>query len=239
MKGTKEKQKLEDVLTDAAARLVDAKSGVVVVLREAEKELHDTWKATVTTAVDGKEKSVTLPSMRRSEGLGFPVTGPAARRTAEVFERIRAAMDYAVSGISEYECGKEHRVVQMIAEESEGDFRTKAKKYLKGLTSEQTDFLEQLQPYHGNYPWRVLRQVTNKTKHRGLVIPEWHGGMAIRIGNQTTELEPGDLELRVLRVYPILGIVNILVEVGHMVIAELGQNALNGKALRTVKFNEK
>ncbi len=87
--------------------------------------------------------------------------------TGQIVENLRSALDYMIFELSV----KNHpdlneRSPQFVIADNESAFERESNRGLKYLTDKQKEFVEQIQPYHGNELLRLLRDVANISKHR-------------------------------------------------------------------------
>ena len=122
----------------------------------------------MTDKVEQWTRDATASIGRRSISIS-EVDGKSSVLVAQIVEGLRIALDYLIYGLSAFNDPSldETRPQFVIAKDKE-HFEVQAKDRLCYLTSDQQNFLERLQPYHGNELLALLRELSDHSKHRSL-----------------------------------------------------------------------
>ena len=88
----------------------------------------------------------------------------------QIAENLRSALDYIVFRLSERnEPNLNNRVPAFVIADDSASFQRASGTGLKYLTPEQERIVEGLQPYHGHDYLQLIRDASNRSKHRGLL----------------------------------------------------------------------
>ena len=248
---------LEDALADAHNRFDRAREKLSTIEKHAEEEQNQRIEEMFRGWNPNRESyQLTLPSMRRSKGLGLPIMGRAAYEVAEAYEHIRAGLNYAVAGVARCQTGVLSRITQLAIADSAERFKEQAKRQLRGLTKEQVQFIEQFQPYYGNYTFQLLKELTNTTKHRSLESLEIHGAIEVVLAPRADAKRwPGHTmvlassgedvmyykkdpsqRLLLLGRYELIPVTSALIDVSRFVVDQLLESVLSESELPNVRF---
>ncbi len=108
---------------------------------------------------------VQLPSHKDNNIAGRPRV-----LVGRIVESLRSALDYAVFVLSERNGHRLNaRHPKFVIVDDRDTFDHAAKVALKHLTQQERSFVERLQPYHGNVVLALIRDASNRTKHRRLL----------------------------------------------------------------------
>ncbi len=108
------------------------------------------------------------------------VTGIPKVLVTQIVENLRSALDFMVFELSVLnQPDLNEQTPQFIIAKSEMDFEHQAKGRLKYLTNEQKNFIEQIQPYHGNGMLALLGESAGVGKHRRLLSIRENTGLDI------------------------------------------------------------
>lgn len=88
--------------------------------------------------------------------------------TGEVIQNLRSALDYLIYELSYLDCGQLNDGTQFPIYKSPNDFALQRNRHMKGLDDEHVAPLQKLQPYLGCDWTALLRDLSNKDKHRRL-----------------------------------------------------------------------
>ena len=98
------------------------------------------------------------------------VSGRPKVLTVQIAEHLRSVLDYVVFELSaKNNPGLNKRQPQFVMADDRATFKKESKRRLRHLKDVERTFVEQLQPYHGNWILRVMRDPTGKSKHRRLL----------------------------------------------------------------------
>ena len=154
-------------LADARARIEQANDDYISFV----KEMNNVWYELIggmLKGFDGETENyvMQLPNPRKL----IEVKGKPNVFAGQVVENLRSALDYMVFELSELnDPNLKPTTPEFVIAKSESDFRRRAEKRLKHLTEEQRGFVEQLQPYRGNWLLGVLAKMAGAGKHRRLL----------------------------------------------------------------------
>ena len=90
----------------------------------------------------------------------------------EIVHNLRSALDNLVWLLAYRNCGHEVKQTQFLIVETRTDFDKQQPRRLKGLTNDQVDTIEKVQPYNGDDWLRLLADLSNPDKHRHLLLLE-------------------------------------------------------------------
>jgi len=98
------------------------------------------------------------------------VQGTPKVLVGQIIEHLRAVLDYMVYEMSVANCPElDERKPQFVIAESSGQFRQQSGSGLKYLTPDQVDWLENMQPYRGNWLLQLINDLSRSSKHRHLI----------------------------------------------------------------------
>ena len=109
---------------------------------------------------------------------------------SDAIHNLRSALDYVVFALSRHDSGVSQEGTQFPIEDvkfgksAKGNlygFDTRIKTYLKGLSAQHVQLIEDLQPYKGVLWTKTLRDISNPDKHRELVLIQGGIGMSGQI----------------------------------------------------------
>jgi hypothetical protein len=84
----------------------------------------------------------------------------------EVCYNLRSALDYFIFALAKHDSGIPQRGTQFPIVDTEKDFIWRAKTWLKGVNSAHIAEIKMLQPYKGCNATKILRDLSNRDKHR-------------------------------------------------------------------------
>ena len=101
------------------------------------------------------------------------MSGKPKKLISNIFEELRKALDYMIVELSKHENGDipEH-VPEFIICRDRSEFKRRNRKLCYLSRTQKYDFVEKLQPYHGNYLLSALRKYSSISKHRRALIAE-------------------------------------------------------------------
>ena len=147
MNSSPEEHEAPPELADALARMEQAKEDYISLVREMDKFLYRYVKGMVK-GLDRDSGNFVLKLRHPKESI---VTGRPKVLVAQIVEHLRTALDYMIFELSVLnEPNLDERVPQFVIADSESEFESRAKNWLRYLTDEQKSFVEQIQPYHEN-----------------------------------------------------------------------------------------
>lgn len=96
-------------------------------------------------------------------------------RVGEFLYNVRAALDHTVYSLAWHDTGEEPvgghaRALQFPIEDTKADFDRTRPKRLKGLDDHHVEWIERRQPFRGAHWTRDLRALSNRDKHRQLLV---------------------------------------------------------------------
>ena len=98
------------------------------------------------------------------------VTGRPKVLSVQIIESVRSIFDYLVFELSaKNNTALDMRHSKFVIADDEAMFWKQAKFALKHLTDRERRFVEELQPYRGNSLLALIRDASNKSKHRRLL----------------------------------------------------------------------
>ena len=163
-------------LVDASARLNQAKENYASLAHELNEFMYDYVKGMVNSKPDESGNfSLRLRHPKESNVIGRPVV-----LISQIVENLRTTLDYMIFELSLLnEPDLNERVPQFVIADSRFDFEREAKTRLRHLTTEQKSFVEQLQPYNGNWMLALLGELAIQGKHRRLLSLRDNTGLDI------------------------------------------------------------
>ena len=159
----------ERSLADAYARVDDARSDLKVL----EAEVTNFVRQTVTKMAkdwSGERNSfvVSLPPARLAHK--GKVNNRIRLLCGKVSENLRAALDYGIMRLAqENDPDLVERDVSFVIAKDNPGYERQAKRALKHVDEDVRNWLERLQPYHGNEILAFVRDTSNMAKHRSLI----------------------------------------------------------------------
>lgn len=156
-------------LADAYARVHEAVSD----FKKLESEVTTFHRRTVAKMAKGwsNERNsfvISLPPAKLAHK--GKVTSRIRLLCGRVSEHLRAALDYAIVRVSrENNSELVERDVKFILAKNDVSFGHQAKRALKYVNADVKNWVERLQPYHGNEVLAFIRDTSNIAKHRSLV----------------------------------------------------------------------
>lgn len=153
-------------LADASARLAQAVDDYHSFVHEADRFFYDFF-ANMEKGPGEKEGDAVI---RFPDPEQLVMRGRPQVLVAQIVENLRSALDQMVFALSaQADPQLNERVPQFVIAETPEDFRSQEKR-LRYLTTEQREFIEDLQPYQQDREiLRVLAEMVNASKHRRLV----------------------------------------------------------------------
>ena len=154
-------------LADAWARIEQANDDYMSFV----SEMTNVWYKLIggmLKGFDGETENyvIQFPNPRKF----IEVKGKPNVLIGQIVENLRSALDYMVFELSELNDLKlKPSTPEFVIAESESDFQGRARRRLKHLTDEQRGFVEQLQPYRGNWLLGLLAKMAGAIKHRRLL----------------------------------------------------------------------
>ena len=169
-------------LEDAMARIDTAKEDYLSLQREMDNFLYKYVKGMIR-GFDPKTGNFVVRLRRPKDSI---VSGMPKVLAVQIMESLRSALDYVVFELSVRNnpaLTKNH--TQFVIADDEGTFVKQSKRMLRYLKDEERAFVERLQPYRGNFLLGVMRDVTNKSKHRRLLSVRDSSSMDIVFAEMT------------------------------------------------------
>jgi hypothetical protein len=105
----------------------------------------------------------------------------------EFIYNLRTALEYLVFELAFLDSGEVQHRTQFLIEDTPEGFRGRGKTAFKGLTEEHIAAFERLQPYNGCGWTRLLRDMSNRDKHRTLHVASSIGETVVRVGSTVDE----------------------------------------------------
>lgn len=153
-------------LEHALTRVVKAQDDYNVLLDQLQTVLFEYIKG----MIQGRDKESGSFIVRLRHPKESSVLGKPSVLVSQIVEGLLCALDYLVFELSRLNAPDfNERQPQFVIADSETAFKGQAKKHLQYLTTEQVDFIEQLQPYRGGAILGLLRDMANPSKHRHLL----------------------------------------------------------------------
>ncbi|HEY3619117.1 MAG TPA: hypothetical protein VGK96_20075 [Candidatus Sulfotelmatobacter sp.] len=84
----------------------------------------------------------------------------------EICYNLRSALDYLIFALAEHDSGTKQQGTQFPIVDTIKDFRWRTKTWLKGINLAHIAEIETLQPYCGCNATKILRDLSNRDKHR-------------------------------------------------------------------------
>lgn len=182
MNSSPEEHEAPPELADALARMEQAKEDYISLVREMDKFLYRYVKGMVK-GLDRDSGNFVLKLRHPKESI---VTGRPKVLVAQIVEHLRTALDYMIFELSVLnEPNLNERVPQFVIADSESEFESRAKNWLRYLTDEQKSFVEQIQPYHENGMLSLLGKMAGRGKHRRLLSIRDNTGFDIYFAEMT------------------------------------------------------
>ncbi len=176
MTRSSENHEMPSELEDAWARIEQAKANYGSLAEELDKFLYNYVKGMIK-GFDEKSGNFAIQFRHPKESN---IKGRPRVLVSQIVENLRIALDYMIFQLSVLnEPDLNERVPQFVIAATEPDFERQANKSLRYLTNEQSSFVEQLQPYHGNNTLALLGKIANAGKHRRLLSIEDRTGFDI------------------------------------------------------------
>lgn len=176
-------------LEDALARIEQAKENYISLTSEINEFLYNYVKGMVK-GLDPETGDLVL-QLRDSKDSN--VRGKPVVLVSQILENLRTALDYMVFQLSVLNKSElNEREPQFVIADSESKFESQAKTCLRHLTDEQKDFVQQIQPYHGNWLLALLGEITAQVKHRRLLSIRNITGLQIYASEITKQEEYKD-----------------------------------------------
>lgn len=173
-------------LEDALARIEQAKENYASLAKEVHRFLYRYVKG-MKKGLDPKTGnfSIQLRHPRESNIKGRP-----RLLVTQIVENLRSALDYMIfrlSALNEPELNE--RIPQFVIADNQEAFNRQVKTQLRYLTEEQKNFVERLQPYHGNNLLALIAKIANTGKHRRLLSVEDQTGFDIYFAEMNKKSE--------------------------------------------------
>jgi len=99
----------------------------------------------------------------------------------EIIYNLRAALDYLVFDLAQFDSGKEQAGTQFPIDDSPEAFRSHQERFLKGVSPEHVARIERLEPYNNGYRTAMIRDISNPDKHRKLIAVDSKGVYCIKV----------------------------------------------------------
>ena len=153
-------------LEDAHARIDSAKDDYRALEREMARFLYK-YVEGMLQGFDHATGNFVVRLRKPSDSI---VRGRPRVLTAQIVENVRSVFDYLVFELSlRNNPALNRRHLKFVITDDEATFRKEAKSSLKHLTDRETAFVEELQPYRGNGLLALIRDASNRSKHRKLL----------------------------------------------------------------------
>ena len=153
-------------LSDALARVGQAFED----LKDLSQEMDSFLYRHIGGMVKGLDRKTDSFVLQLRDPKELYVKGRPRVLVVQILENLRSTLDYMVFHLSKLNhSSMNERIPQFVIADSESNFESQANRCLKYLSDDQRRFIEQIQPYHGNYLLDLLGRTTGKTKHRHLL----------------------------------------------------------------------
>ncbi|MYN64949.1 MAG: hypothetical protein F4X11_07970 [Acidobacteria bacterium] len=136
-------------------------------LDEIDMAVHSQWQRMIRQSPD--EPDTTEVRLLTPKEL-VELSGRPRVLAGQVAENLRSALDYVVFHLSERNHKRlTRRTPAFIIADDPMSFKRDSRRSLEYLKEDEKRIIEGLQPYHGFEFLQVVREASNKSKHRGLL----------------------------------------------------------------------
>ena len=136
-------------------------------LAEVDKAMYSQMQRMICSSSDDPN-STTIRLLTPKELI--ELTNRPRVLVGQIVENLRSALDYIIFRLSERnDANMNNRLPAFVIADDSDSFQEAGGTPLKYLTPEQKRIIEGLQPYHGHDYLKLLRDASNRSKHRGLL----------------------------------------------------------------------
>lgn len=136
-------------------------------LGEVDKAMHSQMQRMICWSPDNPNDT-TIRLLTAKELI--ELTNRPRVLAGQIAENLRSALDYIVFRLSERnDPTLNNRLPSFVIADDSASFQRASGTGLKYLTSEQERIVEGLQPYYGHDYLQLIRDASNRSKHRGLL----------------------------------------------------------------------
>lgn len=140
----------------------------------ARADEHLTW---IRQALAGPHQANVIPdyadmALRRSllENFLDQLVVEIKIRIGEFTNSLRNPLNYVACAFADLDSGSVSNQVQFPIEDDPTVFAKRRNTFLKGINNQHVILIEKCQPYHGWNSMKLLRDLSNCYKHRGLIL---------------------------------------------------------------------
>ena len=153
-------------LQDSWDRIESAYAEYGSFLGEIDKAMHSQIRRMVRPSPDGSKDTI-IRLLTPKEMI--ELTKRPRVLATQITENLRSALDYIVFHLSEQnDVGLNHRIPAFVIADDVKRFQQSGSP-LKYLTPEQKQIVATLQPYNGHLYMQLIRDASNRSKHRRLL----------------------------------------------------------------------
>ena len=146
-------------------------------LVEIDKTMHSQMQRMISSSPDDPN-GTTIRLLTPKELI--ELTNQPRVLVGQISENLRSALDYIIFRLSERNDSKMNsRHPAFVIADDSTSFQGASGTALKYLTPDQKRIVEGLQPYHGHDYLQLVRDASNRSKHRGLLTLQNHTGSEI------------------------------------------------------------
>lgn len=165
-KGISGRLKVPSELENALAKIDKAQQDYILFPYKINEFLYEYVKGMIKGIEDRETGEFVIQLPHPKESI---LPSQLTILTGQIVENLRSALDYMIFELSvKNDPDLDERSPQFVIADNESVFERESNRGLKYLTDKQKEFVEQIQPYHGNELLRLLRKVANISKHRQL-----------------------------------------------------------------------
>ena len=136
-------------------------------LGEIDKAIHSQMQRMICSSPDDPN-GTTIRLLTPKELI--ELTNRPRVLVGQIAENLRSALDYIIFRLSERnDPNLNNRLPAFVIADDSASFQGASGTALKYLTPEQNRIVEGLQPYHGHGYLPLIRDASNRSKHRGLL----------------------------------------------------------------------
>ena len=132
--------------------------------------------------IGGKIREVPIGSLRAPSNL--PAPPRTARLIGEVVQNLRVALDFLIYEMACFDSKSIVEKSQFVIVDSPEEFKGQLW-HLRGMSADHIAAIERLQPYKGTNWTKLLRDLSNPSKHRLLTIVKHP--VIVTVHNENTE----------------------------------------------------
>ena len=136
-------------------------------LVEVDKTMHLQMQRMISSSPDDPNRT-TIRLLTPKELI--ELTNRPRVLVGQISENLRSALDYIIFRLSERnDPNMNNRLPAFVMADDSTSFHRASGTALKYLTPDQERIVEGLQPYHGHDYMQLIRDASNRSKHRGLL----------------------------------------------------------------------